>query len=138
MGNKKFIKKKINELGLNNNIRLLDYLEDYEILILYKACKALIMPTYFGPTNIPPVEAWTLNVPVVYSSYLREHGQDAALYFHPNSETDLISALDKLQEQKARQELIFNGQKRVKQLNFERNNGLNLLSEKIAQLNKII
>jgi glycosyltransferase involved in cell wall biosynthesis len=138
MGNKNFIEKKINQLELNDNIKLLDYLDDYEILILYKACKALVMPTYFGPTNIPPIEAWTLNVPVLYSSFLREHGQDAAIYFHPRSEHDLIFALNKLKNKTVREELIFNGQKRVEQLTLERSRGLNLLSDKLVELSKII
>jgi hypothetical protein len=96
------------------------------------------MPTYFGPTNIPPIDAWTLNVPVLYSSFLREHGQDAAIYFHPRSEHDLIFALNKLKNKTVREELIFNGQKRVEQLTLERSRGLNLLSDKLVELSKII
>ena len=39
------------------------------------------MPSYFGPTNIPPLEAFSLGVPVIYPSdefYLEQVG-DAAL-----------------------------------------------------------
>ena len=38
------------------------------------------MPTYFGPTNIPPLEAFSLNVPVCYSDLdgLREQVGEAA------------------------------------------------------------
>ena len=28
------------------------------------------MPTYFGPTNIPPLEAFLLKVPVIYSGII--------------------------------------------------------------------
>ena len=35
--------------------------------MLYKNSLALVMPTYFGPTNIPPLEAFALGVPVLYS-----------------------------------------------------------------------
>ena len=28
----------------------------------------LVMPTYFGPTNIPPLDAWANELPVIYSN----------------------------------------------------------------------
>jgi glycosyltransferase involved in cell wall biosynthesis len=43
---------------------------------------ALVMPTYFGPTNLPPLEAVTLGCPVIYSDLpgCREQMRGAALY----------------------------------------------------------
>jgi glycosyltransferase involved in cell wall biosynthesis len=42
----------------------------------------LVMPTYSGPTNLPPLEAVTLGCPVIYSDLpeFREQMRDAALY----------------------------------------------------------
>ena len=39
------------------------------------------MPTYFGPTNLPPLEAFSLGVPVLYSDLigLKDQVGDAAL-----------------------------------------------------------
>jgi glycosyltransferase involved in cell wall biosynthesis len=37
---------------------------------LYRQALALVMPTYFGPTNLPPLEALRLGTPVVYPSDL--------------------------------------------------------------------
>jgi hypothetical protein len=74
------------------------------------------MPTYFGPTNIPPVEAWYLNVPVLYSSLHKKHGKNAALYFNPKSVTQLVNSILKLNKIEIRNKLINNGKKRLKAL----------------------
>ena len=71
------------------------------------------MPSYFGPTNIPPVEAWYFNIPVVYSSINSSHGLDAAIYFNPDSSNQLIKCLLKLENKKFKGKLIAKGKKRL-------------------------
>jgi hypothetical protein len=132
-GNLKFIRKKISEYKINANIKILNYLEDKEVLALYKLSKALVMPTYFGPTNIPPVEAWSLNVPVIYSSYLKSHGKNAALYFKPDSEVDLIKALKDLNSIKIKNKLIHSGKKRITEIHNERKKNMRLFIDKICK-----
>lgn len=137
-GNLRFIIKKIEEYKISENIKILSYLPETEIVALYLLSAGLVIPTYFGPTNIPPVEAWHLKIPVVYSAYLKNHGESAALYFHPNSEEELILALNKLEDNKIREDLIFNGEERIKALDLQRLEGLNLLSSKLEELKNII
>jgi glycosyltransferase involved in cell wall biosynthesis len=132
-GNLEFIKNKILELKINENIKILNFVTDKEVFALYKISKALIMPTYFGPTNIPPVEAWSLNVPVAYSSFLTDHGRNAALYFHPDSSDELVEVLLKLQIGAIRKELILNGRKRLKEICNNNIAGNNLLIDKIKK-----
>jgi glycosyltransferase involved in cell wall biosynthesis len=48
-------------------VHYLGFVPDNEIVYIYKQSIALVMPTYFGPTNIPPLEAFALGVPVLYS-----------------------------------------------------------------------
>ena len=43
----------INELDLANKVKYLGYVADKFMPILYRNAEALVMPTYFGPTNIP-------------------------------------------------------------------------------------
>jgi glycosyltransferase involved in cell wall biosynthesis len=141
-GNLKFIRKKISEYKINANIKILNYIEDKEVWAMYKSSKALVMPTYFGPTNIPPVEAWSLSVPVIYSSYLKNHGKNAALYFKPDSEDDLIKALKDLDSIKIKNKLILSGKKRVTEILNERKKNMSLFINKICKnsaqnLNKI-
>src|SRR5262249_40755456 len=57
-----------------------------------------VMPTYFGPTNIPPLEALALGVPVCYSDLpaFREQLGARAAYFDlcdPRSLADILSGL---------------------------------------------
>ena len=137
-GSLDFIKKKIDEYNINNNIKIFEYLPHEEVFALYKLSAGLVMPTYFGPTNIPPVEAWYLNIPVIYSSNLKNHGGDAALYFNQDSEEELIESLAKLKDPRIKDKLIYNGQKRIKELNLQRINGLDLLLLRLKKLENII
>ena len=138
LGGTSLRQKSNKEYKIIENIKILDYLPETELVALYLLSDALVMPTYFGPTNIPPLEAWHLKIPVVYSSYLRNHGDSAALYFNPNSEEELILALNKLHDSKIRKDLIFKGEERIKLLNLQRSEGLNLLSYKLEELKNII
>ena len=132
-GNLKFIKKKISEFKINSNIKILNYIKDEDVWALYKLSKALVMPTYFGPTNIPPVEAWSLNVPVIYSSYLKNHGKNAALYFDPDSVDELIKALNNLDSIKLKKKLLIAGKRRLIEIRNERNKSISLFIDTISK-----
>jgi glycosyltransferase involved in cell wall biosynthesis len=133
-GNLQCIKNKILEYKITDNVKIFDYLTNEEVLFLYKRCKALIIPTYFGPTNVPPVEAWSLGVPVAYSSHLVNHGKNAALYFDPNSSNELVNVLLKLEISSLRKNLILKGRKRFKQISRENLNGHKLFIKNIKSL----
>jgi glycosyltransferase involved in cell wall biosynthesis len=133
-GNLQYIKNKILEYKINDNVKIYDYVTNEKLLFLYKSCKALIMPTFFGPTNIPPVEAWFLGVPVAYSSYLVNHGKNAALYFDPYSSEELVNVLLKLEISSLRKMLILKGRKRFKQINRENLKGHKLFVKNIKSL----
>ena len=51
------------------------------MISFYKYAVALVMPTFFGPTNIPPLEAFALGCPVITSNIygIPEQVGDAAL-----------------------------------------------------------
>ena len=53
------------------------------------------MPTYYGPTNIPPIEANLLDCPVAVSDIygMREQLGDAALFFDPNNEVEIAEII---------------------------------------------
>lgn len=112
-GNLNLILKKISKYNIEKNIKIIGYVSDNELYHLYKMSKGLVMPSYFGPTNIPPVEAWYFNIPVVYSSINSSHGLDAAIYFNPDSSNQLIKCLLKLENKKFKGKLIAKGKKRL-------------------------
>jgi glycosyltransferase involved in cell wall biosynthesis len=64
----------------------------------YRRARALVMPTFFGPTNIPPLEALSCGCPVAVSNIyaMPEQLGDAALYFDPASPSEIASALERL------------------------------------------
>jgi glycosyltransferase involved in cell wall biosynthesis len=75
------------QLGLEGESRYLGYAPDEDMSGLYAGAAALVMPTFFGPTNIPVLEAWAFGCPVLTSDIrgIREQVGDAALLANPTS-----------------------------------------------------
>jgi len=73
MGNYEYVKESAIKLGVSSQVFFLGYVTPGELYHLYKQCLALVMPTYLGPTNIPPLEAMSIGIPVCYSSSLCEN-----------------------------------------------------------------
>lgn len=94
-GNLGYILEKARDLKIDEHIHYLGFVEDAEIPNLYKQAIALVMPTYFGPTNIPPLEAFALNVPVCYSDLdgLRDQVGDAAFLMNLKDPNSLVNHL---------------------------------------------
>ena len=89
------LKGLVNNLGLEKRVIFTGYVNDSEIVALYIGSYALIMPTFFGPTNIPPIEAIYCDTPILISGIygMKEQLEDAALYFDPNSIIDIEKSL---------------------------------------------
>jgi glycosyltransferase involved in cell wall biosynthesis len=97
-GERAIIERQVRELGLTERVRFLGLVPDEDIPPLYQAAVALVMPSYFGPTNLPPVEAITLDCPAICSDLpgCREQMGEAALYCNladPSSLGDHLAAL---------------------------------------------
>ncbi|NHZ85039.1 MAG: glycosyltransferase [Planctomycetia bacterium] len=87
--------KLIKKLGLQKVFTFLDQVPDEQMRGLYSKACALIMPTYFGPTNIPPLEAFACGCPVAVSNVyaIPEQVGDAGLLFNPNSDTEISDTI---------------------------------------------
>jgi glycosyltransferase involved in cell wall biosynthesis len=81
-GNGRAVEARARRLGVQDQMHLLGFVSPGELVHLYRNALALLMPTYFGPTNIPPLEAFGLGCPVVVSDIasFRESYGDGALY----------------------------------------------------------
>ena len=55
------------QLGIADRVRYLGSVPDEDMAALYTLSAGLVMPTFFGPTNIPPLEAWHFGRPVITS-----------------------------------------------------------------------
>jgi glycosyltransferase involved in cell wall biosynthesis len=86
------------QTGMTANITVLGYVPEADLPALYRAARALVMPTFLGPTNIPPLEAFACGCPVAISGIygMPEQLGDAALYFDPKSVPDIARTLDRL------------------------------------------
>jgi glycosyltransferase involved in cell wall biosynthesis len=75
------------QLGLEGEILYLGYVPDEDMSGLYAGAAALVMPTFFGPTNIPVLEAWAFGCPVLTSDIrgIREQAGNAAVLVDPRS-----------------------------------------------------
>ena len=91
-----FIEDHTKIMNLEDRVRFAGFVSDKELVSLYLQSVALVMPTYFGPTNIPPLEAFKLKVPVIYSDLLgsKEQAGKAALYLVLNDPQSLVLNLD--------------------------------------------
>lgn len=92
------VRKRVEDLGLHDNVLFLGYAPDADMAALYSTARALIMPTYFGPTNIPQLEAFALGCPVATSRIygIPDQVGDAALLFDPSSVEEIHDAMVKL------------------------------------------
>jgi len=88
----------VRSLGLEQNVLFRGYVSDEDMPALYMRARALVMPTYFGPTNIPQLEAFALGCPVATSRIygIPEQVGDAALLFDPSSVDEIHDSLVRL------------------------------------------
>lgn len=110
------IKELISAYGLADNISIRGFVSNENITYLYKHAIGMIMPSYFGPTNIPPLEAMTLGCPVAVSDKyaMPEQVGDAGLLFNPDSPEEIAECIRKLWcDEELRKEMIQKGYKRM-------------------------
>jgi len=97
-GDQERVERQVQALGLGTRTHFLGLVPDEDVPPLYQGAAALVMPTYGGPTNLPPLEAVTLGCPVIYSDLAgcREQMGGAALYcdlYDPSSLADHLAGL---------------------------------------------
>jgi glycosyltransferase involved in cell wall biosynthesis len=90
--------KQVQALGISDNVIFLGYVPDEHMFELYRRARALIMPSFFGPTNIPQLEAFVAGCPVAASGVYGVPDQvgDAALLFDPKSSDEIAEAMERL------------------------------------------
>ena len=117
MGCRAYIERFANNLGLKDRIRFIGFVSNEEIVALYRHSIALVMPSYFGPTNLPPLEAFQLGVPVLYpdKAGLREQVGDAALLMNlKNPESMAFHLKNLIEDDHLARRLIIAGYERLK------------------------
>ncbi len=110
-GNKKYLLNQVQKLDLTEDVLFLDYVEQSELMALYKNAFAVVYPSLAGPDSIVALEAIYFNCPVLISNHLGYNYQlkNSALYFNPLDESDILEKLDELTNTACLDELISNG-----------------------------
>lgn len=94
-GNRHFVERRVRELGLHAKVRFMGFVSTDELVALYQHAHALVYPSFSGPENLPPLEAFALGCLVVASEFpgAREQLGEAAIYFAPHSPASLADAM---------------------------------------------
>ncbi|HEV8013200.1 MAG TPA: glycosyltransferase family 1 protein, partial [Pontimonas sp.] len=130
------LRRSIQDLGVEDSIHFLGYVEDEMVPELYRASLGLVMASYFGPTNIPPLEALLLGVPVIASNQHTQQLGDAAIFFDPDDAEQLASAIESLSSPATRKKLAARGKALLAALDHQRSEGYDELSRRIELLAK--
>jgi len=85
-------------VGIEKNVHYKGYVPDDDMSGLYTEAAGLVMPTFFGPTNIPVLEAWAVGCPVLTSDIrgIREQVDDAGILADPRSVESIAEGIHRL------------------------------------------
>jgi glycosyltransferase involved in cell wall biosynthesis len=106
-----------------DQIHYLGFVEDDEMAALYAGAAALVMPTFFGPTNIPVLEAWHAGCPVVTSDIrgIREQVGEAGVLVDPESPAAIAAGIAQaLTNSTLREQIVARGKERLAMHSFSR------------------
>lgn len=120
------LKKHALKLKIDTKVIFLNFVDGDHLPYLYLNAFALAMPTYSGPTNIPPWEAFHLGTPVLYSDIfeIKKIYKDAVYYVDPYDPLTMVEGIKKmLQNDLISQELIHNGKKLLNSINSDKEFG---------------
>jgi glycosyltransferase involved in cell wall biosynthesis len=109
---RKILDKLAQELDISEQLHFLGFVTPMELQAIFSAATALIFPSKFEGFGLPILEAFYVGVPVLSSNAttLPEVARDGALYFDPDSPTELSALMRTiLNKPELRQDLIRKG-----------------------------
>lgn len=119
---RKGIERYISEHKLSDHITIKGFVSDGNITYLYRHAVGMVMPSYFGPTNIPPLEAMALGCPTAVSNKyaMPEQVGNAGLLFDPDSPEEIAACIKIMWlNESIRQEMIRKGHQIISKWNIE-------------------
>lgn len=115
-GNSGYIRDVAGNLGLSQQVVFTGFVTQEELIDLYRSALMLVYASHCGPENLPPLEAFALNCPVVAANVpgAVEQLGGAALLFDPTSPEDMACKILELHSQPGlQQELCRKGKVRA-------------------------
>ncbi len=113
----------IEQLGVNESVRLTGWIPRDELLQLYARADAFVYPSTFEGFGMPVLEAMAAGIPVACSDIppLREVAGDAALFFDPLDEDAIAGVLERVvNDAPLRTQLTQAGPRRAQLFSWER------------------
>lgn len=94
-GNQKYIREVVDFYKLSDDVLFTGFVTNEEIYTFYKNAIALVMPTFLGPTNMPILEAFYLDCPILCSDLEGHQEQvgDYASYFDPKNHQEIAQKM---------------------------------------------
>ena len=135
-GNYAFLDRIIRGYGLSKHIQSLGFIPAEHMMALYENCQAVIMPTYFGSTNLPPLEAWLLGKPLIYSKLFSEQAGNAALFIDPDDANSIAHAMKSMLDETISDKFIKNGFKRLQEITIIKKKAEEQLISRIIKFEK--
>lgn len=115
-GNKAHVEEMVRQLELQSQVVFPGFVSREDLTTLYRQALALVFPSFFGPENLPSLEAFALGCPVVASDIPGHDEQlgDAALLANPLQPDEWCDAVLRLRDDPAgRQMLVKRGRERA-------------------------
>jgi len=114
---------RLEELGVQDAVRLLGYVPDADLPAIFRAATVYVMASLYEGAGLPVLEAMACGAPVVSSreSSMPELGADVARYFNPydvNHMTDVIGMV--LDDPLLRDEMAAAGPERAARFSWQR------------------
>jgi glycosyltransferase involved in cell wall biosynthesis len=120
--------------GLSDQVRILGFVPSSDLGALYRQAAALVMASYFGPTNLPPLEAWAVGTPIIYPEAFKAQAGDAAVLFDYDSPGSLAEAIVKVGSPEERARLVVAGRKRLQYFAEQTDEGHQELARHLIRL----
>jgi glycosyltransferase involved in cell wall biosynthesis len=115
-GNLSHVRSEAAALGISGRVHFLGFVPRENLASLYREAVALVYLSYFGPDNLPPLEAFALGCPVVASaiSGAEEQLGDAAVLVDPSDPKNIADAIRRVSsDHELRARLIGSGSARA-------------------------
>ncbi|WP_407166049.1 glycosyltransferase family 4 protein [Bradyrhizobium sp. ORS 111] len=120
-GNRQHVDDYARRLGLAEKTLFTGFVEQAELIQLYKNAFCLVYPTFCGPEGLPPMEAFALGCPVVASAIpgASEQLGNAALLHPPTDEQALADAIISLRDAEVRNALVAAGRRHATRAHWD-------------------
>jgi glycosyltransferase involved in cell wall biosynthesis len=137
-GGKERLVKFIHENELTNQVHFLGFVPPQSMRGLYEGSLAVVMPTYFGPSNLPPLEAWALNKLLIYSDGIGDQVCDGGILVDPSSACQLGEAMLIALKRDQIDEIICRGEKRLLEIKASITESEKILLAKLKEFQRLL